>query len=131
MHGIVYFPIGDTPHPSLFLLLLHQQKMPGAKARMPRIAVDQLSFLAKQAMRRQNYTEALRIYYDCIDGDPCDGRAYVGIGRIELRRGNTTGARAIYMQGLKYCYDNPFLLQVKQGVVGGMTTMGILRDLLI
>ena len=91
--------------------------MPGVKPRLPRIALDHLSYLAKQAMRRQNYTEALRLYYDCIDGDPSDGRAYVGIGRIELRRGNSTGARAIYQQGLQYCYDNPFLLQVRSSLI--------------
>lgn len=43
--------------------------------------------------------------------DPYDGRAYIGLARIELRRRNASAARLIYEDGLRFCGDNPFVLQ--------------------
>lgn len=43
--------------------------------------------------------------------DPYDGRAYIGLARIELRRRNSSAARAIYEDALRFCADNPFVLQ--------------------
>lgn len=48
-----------------------------------------------------------------IEIDPYDGRAHIGLARIELRRRNVTGARDIYETALQFCNDNPFVLQVR------------------
>ena len=61
--------------------------------------------------RARNNPEAIKIYKKCVELDPYDGRAYIGLARIEGRRRNGTAARAIYEEALRYCADNPFVLQ--------------------
>jgi len=73
--------------------------------------LDLLSYYAKEALKKRNIPEAVRIYKRCVELDRYDGRAYIGLARIEGRRRNTTAARAIYEEGLKWCGENSFVLQ--------------------
>ena len=73
--------------------------------------LDLLSYYAKEALKKRNIPEAVRIYKRCVELDRYDGRAYIGLARIEGRRRNTTAARGIFEEGLKWCGENPFVLQ--------------------
>jgi len=73
--------------------------------------LDLLSYYAKEALKKRNIPEAVRIYKRCVELDRYDGRAYIGLARIEGRRRNTTAARGIFEEGLKWCGENSFVLQ--------------------
>lgn len=87
--------------------------------------LDLLTYYAKEALRKRNVPEAARIYQRCMELDRYDGRAYIGLARIEGRRRNGTAAQAVYEEALRWCADNPFVLQAygvfqqRNGVSGG------------
>lgn len=74
--------------------------------------LDLASYHARQAMvKRGNFTEAAEIYQRCIEYNPVDGRAWLGLARIYQKRGFPIEAEKCYKDGLYYNPKNPFLLQ--------------------
>mmetsp|Transcript_9723 Transcript_9723/g.13650 ORF Transcript_9723/g.13650 Transcript_9723/m.13650 type:complete len:569 (-) Transcript_9723:13-1719(-) len=83
----------------------------GHAARPLPINVDLLSYMAKEAMRKRNSSEAVRLYRRCVELDPRDGRGWMGLARFEMKQGNYQKARSIFELGLKNSPNNPYLLQ--------------------
>jgi len=73
--------------------------------------LDLLTYSAKQQMLKGNFTSAEQLYQQAIDYNPCDGRAWLGMGRIHWKRGQALRAEKTYKDGLYYNPNNPFLLQ--------------------
>ena len=73
--------------------------------------IDLWSYNARQSFLKGNYTGALRMYKKCVDYNPVDGRAWLGIARIHYKRGKYDLAESAYKDGLYYNPKNPFLMQ--------------------
>lgn len=73
--------------------------------------LDLLTYSAKQQMLKGNFSSAELLYQQAIDYNPCDGRAWLGMGGIHWKRGQALRAEKTYKDGLYYNPNNPFLLQ--------------------
>lgn len=86
--------------------------LPRTREKPLKVNLDLWNYEAKQEMLRGNFTAASQIYSHCISYDRTDGRAYLGIARVLWKRGKVEEAESAYDEGLYYCPENPFLLQV-------------------
>lgn len=73
--------------------------------------IDMWTYYAKQDFLKGNYSSALAWYQMCVDFNPVDGRAWLGMGRVQLKRGSNAGAEKAYKDGLYYNPNNPYILQ--------------------
>lgn len=76
--------------------------------------LDLLTYSGRQEFIRGNFTGALMIYKKCIEYNPADGRAWLGIARIYWKIGGSKRAvlaEKAYRDGLSYNPKNAFLLQ--------------------
>lgn len=89
--------------------------------------IDLWSYYAKQEFLKGNFTSASEWYKKCIDYNPVDGRAWLGLGRVQLKRGNTYLAEKSFKDGLYYNPGNPFILQAYAVMLdkGGKTQQAI------
>ena len=76
--------------------------------------LDLLTYSGRQEFIKGNFTGALEIYNRCIEYNPADGRAWLGIARIYWKTGGARRAalaEKAYKDGLSYNPKNPYLLQ--------------------
>jgi len=73
--------------------------------------IDLWSYQARQSFLSGNYTAAMMMYNKCINYDPTDGRAWLGLARIYWKKRDNQLAEKSYKDGLYYSPNNPFLLQ--------------------
>lgn len=76
--------------------------------------LDLLTYSARQEFIKRNFTGSLLLYNRCIDYNPADGRAWLGIARIYWKIGGSRRAalaEKAYKDGLTYNPKNPYLLQ--------------------
>lgn len=74
--------------------------------------LDLSTYHARQALnQRNNFTEATEIYERCIDYNPCDGRAWLGLARLQYKKGDILLAEKTFNDGLYYNPKNPYLMQ--------------------
>lgn len=90
-----------------------QQGVTTSVKQQPTVAnLDLATYHARQAMvKRGNFSEAAEIYQRCIEFNPVDGRAWLGLARIYQKRGFPLEAEKCFKDGLYYNPKNPFLLQ--------------------
>lgn len=76
------------------------------------VALDLLNYHARVASRRPPSRDvADRLYRRCIDLNPADGRAWLGLARLRASVGNTDGARRTFRSAVSAAPGNPFILQ--------------------
>lgn len=108
-----------TPHPSLAgkveseLLAAEQTSpeppAPPATPRMLRVGLDLLNYHARTASRRPTtHAYATRLYNRCIASYPHDGRAWLGLGRLQSQTRDVDAARATFAAAPS---DNEYVLQ--------------------
>ena len=76
--------------------------------------LDLLTYSARQEFIKRNFTGSLLLYNRCIDYNPADGRAWLGVARIYWKIGGPRRAalaEKAYKDGLAYNPKNPYLLQ--------------------
>lgn len=89
-----------------------------------KINADRLTYLAKRDLSRNRLSEAKKLYEECLEIDPRDGRSYLGLSRIARRRRDYDAARTYLEEGLRMSgvsihpttgqpeyKGNPYLLQ--------------------
>jgi len=65
------------------------------------INVDLLAYKSRQHFRRDRMKEAQEGYRECVNIAPTDGRGYLGLSRVQARKGNNVEARKSLAEGLK------------------------------
>eukprot|EP01031_Cornospumella_fuschlensis_P042549 gene42549-51990_t len=78
-----------------------------------KLDVGSLLQFAKKQFSMGNFTAAQEAYELCIQTNPSEGRAYIGLGRIHWKRRRLDLADQAYEAGLRYCPNSPHLLQAK------------------
>ena len=73
--------------------------------------LDMWTYTARGQLLKGNFTAAEQLYNKCVDYDPCDGRAWLGLARLQWKKGQALLAEKSYKDGLYYSPNNPFLLQ--------------------
>jgi tetratricopeptide (TPR) repeat protein len=73
--------------------------------------VDLWSYNARGHLKKGDFALAEKIYQQCVEYDPCDGRGWMGLARIYWKKGQALQAEKAYKDGLYYSPNNPFLLQ--------------------
>lgn len=77
-----------------------------------KVNLDILTYRARRAQQRKNYTLAVRLWKRAMEMDPKDGRAWVAMGNYESKtKRNPNRAREMYNEGLESCPGNAYLLQ--------------------
>ena len=73
--------------------------------------LDLWTYFARAEFGKGNFAASMTLYEQCVDYNPVDGRAWLGMARIYWKRGDPTSAERCYKDGLYYTPKNPFLLQ--------------------
>lgn len=73
--------------------------------------LDLMNYYAKQDFLRGNFSAAEEWYLKCVDYNPVDGRAWLGLSRIHVKRGSSLLAEKTFKEGLYYNPKNPYLMQ--------------------
>ena len=73
--------------------------------------LDMWTYTARGHLLRGNFTASEALYQRCVEYDPCDGRAWLGLARLHWKKGQALLAEKSYKDGLYYNPNNPFLLQ--------------------
>ena len=88
-----------------------------------------IDLMVHRAKRLTDFNQRAALYQRCIDYNPTDGRAWLGLARIYAKKGQLDKAEKAYKDGLYYSPKNPFLLQSwavqleKQGKLAEATKM--------
>ena len=88
-----------------------------------------IDLMVHRAKSLTDFNQRAALYQRCIDYNPTDGRAWLGLARIYSKKGQLDKAEKAYKDGLYYSPKNPFLLQSwavqleKQGKLGEATKM--------
>ena len=70
-----------------------------------------MAYKSRQHFRRNRMKEAQEGYRECVNIAPTDGRGYLGLSRVQARKGNNVEARKSLAEGLKRGGgENVFLL---------------------
>lgn len=94
---------------------------PRRKALPIKANLDLWTYEARRELTKGNFTGSEAIYRKCIDYNPCDGRAWLGLARVQWKTGKGDLAEKSFKDGLYYDPKNPYLMQawavqlVKQG----------------
>lgn len=76
------------------------------------VALDLINYHARVAARRPSSRNvALRLYRRAVKLNPSDGRAWLGLARVEAAIGNKEAARNTFRKAVSAAPRNPFLLQ--------------------
>lgn len=76
------------------------------------VALDLLNFHARTSSRRHATRDiAIRLYRRCLDLNDADGRAWLGLARLQSQRGDLISARSTFRKAIKACPRNAHLLQ--------------------
>lgn len=70
-----------------------------------------IDLMVHRAKNQTDYNKRAELYQRCIDYNPTDGRAWLGLARIHTKKGKIDLAIKAYKDGLYYSPQNPFLLQ--------------------
>lgn len=81
------------------------------KALPLKMNLDMWNYYGKNAFLAGNFTEATEWYQRCIDYNPVDGRAWLGLAKVYQKKGLSNLAEKAYKDGLYYNPKNPFLMQ--------------------
>ena len=73
--------------------------------------LDLMNYYARQDFLQGNFTAAEEWYLKCVEYDPVDGRAWLGLSRVHTKRGSALQAERALKEGLYYSPRNPFLMQ--------------------
>ena len=76
-----------------------------------KVNLDLWNYYAKKEFNSGDFTEAMRLYQKCVDYNPVDGRAWLGMARIYWKKGKAKEAELSYKDGLYYNPRNPYLMQ--------------------
>lgn len=76
-----------------------------------RINLDLLTYRARKLAQWGNRKGAIRTYKRCIELDPLDGRAWLGLAQIRIEQKRLKEAGELLRQGIKKDPTNAFLIQ--------------------